>query len=103
MNEHDLKNLLRRAPQPKPAAGLKKQILSQVRLPAAPGKPQTSVTEVSFAGWLRRWWAALVPAAGALACSVVMAVQHGEIRDLKGSIANLNQDQATAATDQSSS
>lgn len=91
INEQDLEARLRRAPTPKAPASLRKQLLAQISLPPSEADLRRSVTTVGVAGWLRRWWPALAPATVSLACGVVMAVQHIEIRDLKQSIQSFSQ------------
>jgi hypothetical protein len=88
LNEQQIENTLRNAPRPAPAAGLKKQLIAQIRLPGDAAAPARVAATLGFSGWLRRWWPALAPAGLSLACGVVMAVQRAEMRDLKSSIQN---------------
>ena len=90
-NEQQMEDRLQNAPVPKAPASLRKQLLSQISLPLSEADLGRSVTTVGIAGWLRRWWPALAPAAISLACGVVMAVQRIEIRNLKQSIQSFSQ------------
>jgi hypothetical protein len=106
--EQDIINVLRRAPVPKPPAGLKQQLISQ--LPSAPARSQVDSSHGSLTGglpaipspisWFRRWWPVLAPAAGSLACAAVLAMQHLEIRDLQA--ANAARSQSPTAEPQPS-
>ncbi|MGO8927396.1 MAG: hypothetical protein ACLQU3_10970 [Limisphaerales bacterium] len=91
--EHEIENVLRAAPNPAPPAGLKERLIAQVRL--AP--PQTLPSPLAPAGWLRRWWPALIPAAASLACAVGLTVQQMEIQGLKQVIQDLSRDSAPKA------
>ena len=95
MNTPEIENVLRLAPRPAPPAGLKDQLIAQLRLPAARPASQTPVTALVPASWLRRWWPALVPATVSLACAVVLTVQQMEIRDLSATLRGLSQAPAT--------
>jgi len=77
MNTSNIETILRNAPQPPPPAGLRARLCAQ-----APGTKATLNTE-SSAGWLRRWWPALAPAAVSLARATVCTLQQSEIRDLR--------------------
>jgi hypothetical protein len=88
LNEQQIENTLRNAPRPAPAAGLKKQLIAQIRMPGDTTAPARVAATLGFSGWLRRWWPALAPAGLSLACGVVMAVQRAEMRDLKNSLQN---------------
>jgi hypothetical protein len=105
--ERDLENLLRQAPQPKPPRDLKARLLAQapaslsrtaadfsaVAAASTEGGPQSrgGLDGSGLAGWLRRWWLSLIPAAGALACAGVIGIQQTEIRALRATIETLKQ------------
>ena len=97
MNAPELENILRLAPRPAPPAGLKDQLIAQLRLPAVQPATQTPVATLAPAGWLRRWWPVLAPATVSLACAVVLAAQQMEIRDLRATLRGLSQGPASAA------
>jgi hypothetical protein len=97
MNTLELENLLRLAPRPTPPAGLKDQLIAQLRLPADRAVPQSPVTTLAPAGWLRRWWPVLAPAAVSLACAAVLTVQQMEIHGLKQANRDLSRDSAPKA------
>ena len=91
ISEHQIEDALRAAPTPRPPAGLKERLVSQAQLPLgrvqlAGGEGRGFRAEGGMVDWLKRWWPALLPAAGSLACAVGIGVQQGEIRDLKESI-----------------
>jgi hypothetical protein len=77
--EQEIECALRAVPRSKPPAGLKDQLIAQVRLPVIRTAPKI----FEEGGWLRRWWPALAPASVSLACAVGLTVQQMEIRDLK--------------------
>jgi hypothetical protein len=87
-DEQQLEGMLRNAPQPRPPCGLKEKLIAQMR--AATAKPAQPVVTRSGEGWLRRWWPALVPAGLSLVCAMVMAVQKGELHELKQSVQTLS-------------
>jgi hypothetical protein len=100
-SEHEIEQLLHRAPSPKPPPGLKDKLRSELdRMPqfskSAP-RSASAGRHVS-ASWLRRWWPALGPATVSLACAVIFTVQQMEVRDLKQTIGVLSQ----GATDEES-
>ena len=97
MNTPEIENILRLAPKPAPPAGLKDQLIAQVRLPARQPAPLTLPPTLASVGWLRRWWPVLAPATLSLACAGVLAVQQMQIRDLKATLRGMYQDPATAA------
>ena len=92
--EQEIESVLRAAPRPAPPAGLKGQLIAQVRLPAVQPAAETPLDPPVPAGWLRRWWPVLVPAAASLACAVGLTLQQAEIRDLKQAIQELSRDPA---------
>jgi hypothetical protein len=95
--EHEIENVLRAAPKPSPPAGLKEQLIAQVRLTAVRPAPDSPKSTPAPAGWLRRWWPALVPASVSLACAAGLTMQQIEIRDLRQAIQDLSRDSAAKA------
>ena len=95
--EQQIENTLRAAPRPTPPAGLKEQLIAEVWLPAGQPASQTPLSPSAPAGWLRRWWPVLVPAAVSLACALGLTMQQLEIRDLKQAIQDLSRDSAAKA------
>ena len=95
--EHEIETVLRAAPEPVPPSGLKEQLIAQVRLTA--GRPASDLPAgtPAPAGWLRRWWPVLAPAAVSLACAVGLTTQQMEIRDLKRAIQDSSRDAAPNA------
>jgi Protein of unknown function (DUF1559) len=91
LDEQQIENLLWRAPQPKPPAGLKSQLIAQVQLPPARTNAPRVLTSATRGGWLRRWWPVFAPATATLACAVVLVVQHTQVRDLKQRTQTLSQ------------
>jgi hypothetical protein len=93
--EQEIENVLRTAPKPAPPAGLKEQLIAQVRLTAALPQAQLStrtpqpLPSASPTGWLRRWWPVLVPASVSLACAAGFMLQQVEISGLKRAIQDL--------------
>ncbi len=96
--EQEIENALRAAPRPAPPAGLKERLIAQVRLPAAEPASPTTAIRLAPAGWLRRWWPVLVPAAASLACAVGLTVQQVEIHSLKHAIQDLSRSTAPKAS-----
>ena len=90
--EQEIENVLRSAPKPAPPAGLKGQLIAQVRLPAPSPATPPLASPLAPANWLRRWWPVLVPAAASLACAVGLTVQQVEIHSLKQAIQDLSRD-----------
>src|SRR5262249_46609129 len=83
MNTSAIENILRNAPRPSAPAGLRERLCTQsTRRPMSGSSKGTLGTE-SSAGWLRRWWPALAPAAVSLACATVFRLQQSEIQALK--------------------
>jgi hypothetical protein len=97
LSEREIESALRRAPQPRPPAGLKKELLGQVSLPVTRPESPTTLMRPTLGGWLRRWWPALAPATVSLACAVVLTVQQMEIGDLQESIRGLSEVAAATA------
>jgi hypothetical protein len=95
--EQEIEHVLRAAPKPTPPAGLKEQLIGQARLPVAPTASQTPPATMAPAGWLRRWWPLLAPAAVSVACAVGLTMQQMEIRDIKQAIEGLSGDSAAKA------
>jgi hypothetical protein len=95
--EQEIEHVLRAAPKPTPPAGLKEQLIGQARLPVAPTGSQTPPATMAPAGWLRRWWPLLAPAAVSVACAVGLTMQQMEIRDIKQAIQGLSADSAAKA------
>jgi hypothetical protein len=95
--EHEIETVLRAAPKPTPPAGLKERLIAQVRLAAVRPASQTLANSLAPAGWLRRWWPVLAPAAVSLACAVGLTMQQMEIRDLRQAILDLSRDSAAKA------
>jgi hypothetical protein len=91
--EQEIENELRAVPKPAPPAGLKEQLVAQVRLPALQPAAQPLASPLLVpANWLRRWWPVLAPAAASLACAVGLTVQQVEIHSLKQAIQDLSRD-----------
>jgi hypothetical protein len=96
LSEKEIESALRRAPQPKPPADLKQELVAQVKLPATSSALAPTVMKHTSGGWLRRWWPALAPATVSIACAVVFAAQQIEISDLRASIRALSEGTAPA-------
>ena len=94
LSEHDLERQLRSAPKPRPPAGLRQQLIDQVRLAEA----SSPIGRRGAPGWFRRWWPALAPAAVSAACAVVLTFQQLELRDLKESLRALSPPSEAANT-----
>jgi regulator of replication initiation timing len=90
--EQEIENVLRAVPKPAPPAGLKEQLVAQVRLPSVQPAAQTLAGPMAPANWLRRWWPVLAPVAATLACAVGLTVQQVEIHSLKQAIRDLSRD-----------
>ncbi len=80
--EQEFEKILRAAPQPRPASGLKEKLMNDAvsTFRKSPGSP---AVRVAPPGWFRRWWPALAPATVSVACAVVLTLQRLEITDLK--------------------
>lgn len=96
MNTPELENTLRCAPAPRPPAGLKEQLIEQVRVPGAAHSTYRPATGTGPVQWLRRWWPVLVPGAASLACAVVIGLQQAEIDELEKTVTLLTE--ATAGS-----
>lgn len=92
--QQELEHVLRTAPRPTPPAGLKEQLIKQVRLPEAGTTAPDTAVPLGAIGWLRRWWPALAPAAVSVACAIGLSVQQAEIHNLKQAIQDLSQEAA---------
>ncbi len=96
-SEQEIEGLLRRAPAPKPPAGLRDRLVAQIQLGAVRSKAPLWASASSSGSWLGRWWPALAPAAVSMACAVVVIVEQMEIRDLKQTVQSLSQTAAGLA------
>lgn len=96
--EQQIESLLRLAPQPRAAEGLKEKLLAAARASRPAPSPASSLRFGFADGWLRRWWPALVPAGFCLMCVAVLAVQRMEIRNLQQSVQSLAASVPTAPT-----
>jgi regulator of replication initiation timing len=99
--EQEIENTLRAAPKPAPPAGLKGQLVAQVRLPAPRPAAQPLASPAVPSNWLRRWWPVLVPAVASLACAVGLTVQQVEIHRLQQAIQDLSRDAGVTTPDPS--
>jgi hypothetical protein len=86
--EPELETILRRAPKMKAPARLKARIIADNH-PAVTQRSARPEHRPAPVSWLRRWWPALAPTMGALACAAVLAAQQREIKDLKQSLATV--------------
>lgn len=84
--EHQIEDILRAAPRPKPPLGLKAQIIGQTKLPAPAPRAEKALTRRATSGWLRRWWPALTAGALSVAGAAVLTVQRMDINQLKQSM-----------------
>ena len=91
-DENEIEKILRAAPVPRPPEGLKESLM-----PAYPQTSRPTPAPRPNGFHLRDWWPALATAAVALACVVVLAVQHNELKDLRQRVAVLQEEQAAAA------
>ena len=83
MNDEKIEQMLRSGPRPKPPNDLKQKLLDELELPPPNRNPASRRPPEGFAGWLRRWWPALVPATVSVACAGVVALQQVQIHDVK--------------------
>lgn len=97
--EQEIENTLRRAPQPKPPARLRQDLIKEI--PQLPGQSAAREGLPDRPGWLRRWWPALAPAGISLACALAYNAQQTEIHDLRESIATLTPSAVTAPAEAS--
>src|SRR5262249_22771415 len=98
MSEERIEQVLRSAPKPEPPKDLKQRLLDEMELPPPARSPAPLRPAEGFAGWLRRWWPALVPASVSLACAGIVALQQVQIQDVKKTLQAL-----TPAANQASS
>jgi len=83
MSEDKMEQMLRSAPKPEPSATLKQKLLDEIELPSPSRNPSPLGGPAGFAGWIRRWWPALLPASVSLACAGIVAMQQVQIQDVK--------------------
>jgi hypothetical protein len=89
----EIEHILKQAPSPVAPGGLKERLVGQANVPLSQNRPQVSGTgnvrpEV---GWLRRWWAVLVPGMVSLAGAVVLTLQQSQISNLQTTVETLRQ------------
>src|SRR5882672_52718 len=77
MNDPQIESLLRKAPGPSAPAGLKLQLLADIRL------PQSQVGVVDAAPFWRRWFPAFAVGLLFLGCLIVLGVQTSQLLDLR--------------------
>lgn len=98
LNEQEIERVLQTAPKPKAPADLRARLIGQAQSASARAAARAAVSgQMQSPGWLRRWWAVLVPAAACLACSIVLAVQQAEITELRSGVQTLSDWSAAAA------
>jgi hypothetical protein len=86
MNDAQIESILRKAPRPPAPAGLKQQLLADVRLPQS----QVSSAEVVGAtSYWRRWFPAFAVGLLFLGCLIVLGVQTSQLLDLRRQNATL--------------
>jgi hypothetical protein len=90
IRDEDIEKLLRTAPGPAPAAGLKEMLVAEIRLPQKPAASLRAFPSAGARGWLRRWWPVAAPAAASLALASVIAVQQTEIHTLRQQVDSLS-------------
>jgi hypothetical protein len=83
MSEDKMEQLLRSAPKPEPSPTLKQKLVAEIELPSTSGNPSPLGAPGGFAGWIRRWWPAVVPASVSLACAGIVALQQVQIQDVR--------------------
>lgn len=91
--ETELEQLLRAAPAPRPPQGLKETLMQTI--PRTP-RPTPAPAPRPNGFRLRDWWPVLATAAIAIACLVAVAVQQGELQELRQLVDTLQQEQANA-------
>jgi hypothetical protein len=96
-SETEIEKILRTASKCTPPAGLKERLVEEIPTGGQAGAPYKSIQPVP-GNWLKRWWPALVPGAISAACAMVLATQHGTIRDLKANIQTLSQTAVSEST-----
>jgi hypothetical protein len=80
MNDAMIEKLLRLAPAPMAAAGLREKLLADIRLDARATQPPAPTVP---AFWLRRWLAPLSLAAWTMACVTVIGMQTRQLAALQ--------------------
>lgn len=80
MNDAQIESLLRKAPRPSAPAGLKQQLLTDIRLPQSQVSP---VGVVDVAPFWRRWFPAFAVGLLFLGCLIVLGVQTSQLLDLR--------------------
>lgn len=80
MNDTQIESLLRKSPSPSAPAGLKRQLLADIRLPQSQGSPFRAVDAAPF--W-RRWFPAFAVGLLFLGCLIVLGVQTSQLLDLR--------------------
>lgn len=88
-SDHDLEARLRAAPKPQPPAGLKSELLADAR--ASGARPSPYYTVALQVPWWRRWWPALATGSLAMVCLGVLGMQQSQLRELRRSIDDLQQ------------
>src|SRR5689334_14670663 len=88
MNTSDIETILTHAPLPKAPAGLRDRLCAQAAKGGIRASNSHGSSTQTQAGWIRRWWPALAPAAVSLACATVFTFQQREIREFKEPLAN---------------
>lgn len=86
MSEEKIEQMLRGAPSPEPPRDLKQKLLEELELSPSNRNAASVRPAPGLAGWLRRWWPALIPAGVSLACAGVVALQQVQIQDVKKTI-----------------
>jgi hypothetical protein len=94
MSTHDIENLLRRAPQPKPPGNLNQKLKAQ----ALSRNNIVAQTIPDSGSWFRRWWPALAPAALSAACAAALTIQQVEIRSARSNVGRPISEAASAAS-----
>jgi len=80
MNDTQIESHLRKAPSPSAPAGLKRQLLADIRLPQSQVSPAGVVDAALF--W-RRWFPAFAVGLLFLGCLIVLGVQTSQLLDLR--------------------
>jgi hypothetical protein len=88
----EIEEILRHAPRFTPPKSLKQRLIADAPRSVAPQtNSSVKASTPSRPGWIRRWWPALIPAAGSIACAVVFTVQRSEILEARSTIQALTQ------------
>lgn len=99
MNSNNIEKILKSAPQPRPPADLREQVIA-AGLAAAGNTRSPRGTSPSGADgfragalrdWARRWWSALIPAGATVLCLGIVVAQQAQIRELEREVAALPQ------------